>query len=209
MTVLVPVEEALTGGACLARRRNGTPLTLDQGTPLRLVAPERACFSRVTWVDRLEMVTEETPTIGETLARTRVPRRAGRTSLHADDVVQRGMGARAGCTRPAPLVSSHSRGQGCPSGDGASARKGKTMSAITVQIPDDLDLALNVSPDALAPALLVAAAVKLFERGKISAGKAAELAGMPKPLFLVTLAEWGGSASTLSAEDIAQDLANA
>ena len=55
----------------------------------------------------------------------------------------------------------------------------------------------NVSPDALAPALLVAAAVKLFERGKISAGKAAELAGMPKPLFLV------------SAEDIAQDLANA
>jgi predicted HTH domain antitoxin len=83
------------------------------------------------------------------------------------------------------------------------------MSAITLQIPDDLDLALNVPPDALAPALLVAAAVKLFERGKISAGKAAELAGMPKPLFLVTLAEWGVSASTLSAEDIAQDLANA
>jgi predicted HTH domain antitoxin len=83
------------------------------------------------------------------------------------------------------------------------------MSAITLQIPDDLDLALNVPPDALAPALLVAAAVKLFERGKISAGKAAELAGMPKPLFLVTLAEWGVSASTLSAEDITQDLANA
>ena len=83
------------------------------------------------------------------------------------------------------------------------------MSAITLQIPDDLDLALNVHPDALAPALLVAAPVKLFERGKISAGKAAELAGMPKPLFLVTLAEWGVSASTLSTEDIAQDLANA
>jgi len=83
------------------------------------------------------------------------------------------------------------------------------MSAITVQIPDDLDLALNVAPDALAPALLVAAAVKLFELGKISAGKAAELAGMPKPLFLMTLAEWRVSASTLSAEDIAQDLANA
>jgi predicted HTH domain antitoxin len=83
------------------------------------------------------------------------------------------------------------------------------MSAITLQIPDDLDLALNVPPDALAPALLVAAAVKLFEMGKMSAGKAAELAGMPKPLFLVKLAEWGVSASTLSAEDIAQDIANA
>jgi predicted HTH domain antitoxin len=83
------------------------------------------------------------------------------------------------------------------------------MSTITLQIPDDLDLALNVAPDAVASALLVAAAVKLFELGKISAGKAAELAGMPKPLFLVKLAEWGVSASTLDAEDIAQDLANA
>jgi predicted HTH domain antitoxin len=82
------------------------------------------------------------------------------------------------------------------------------MSAITLELPDDLDLALNVPADELAHAVLVAAAVKLFERGKISAGKAAELAGMPKPLFLVTLAEWGVSASTLSAEDIAQDIAN-
>jgi predicted HTH domain antitoxin len=83
------------------------------------------------------------------------------------------------------------------------------MSAVTLQIPDDLDVALNMSPDELPHALLVAAAVKLFELGKISAGKAAELAGMPKPLFLVKLAEWGVSASTLRAEDIAQDLANA
>jgi len=83
------------------------------------------------------------------------------------------------------------------------------MSAVTLQLPDDLDLALNVPADELAHAVLVAAAVKLFERGKISAGKAAELAGMPKPLFLVTLAEWGVSASTLGPEDIAQDIANA
>jgi hypothetical protein len=43
----------------------------------------------------------------------------------------------------------------------------------------------------------------------MSAGKAAELAGMPKPLFLVKLAEWGVLASMLSAEGIAQDIANA
>jgi len=83
------------------------------------------------------------------------------------------------------------------------------MRAVTLQLPDDLDLALNVPADELAHAVVVAAAVKLFERGKMSAGKAAELAGMPKPLFLVTLAEWSVSASTLSAEDIAQDIANA
>lgn len=83
------------------------------------------------------------------------------------------------------------------------------MHAIILQIPDDLDLALNVLPEELAHVLVVAAAVKLFERGTMSAGKAAELAGMPKPLFLATLAAWGVLASTLSAEDIAQDLANA
>jgi predicted HTH domain antitoxin len=80
---------------------------------------------------------------------------------------------------------------------------------VTLQLPDDLDLALNVSADGVAHTVLVAAAVKLIERGKISAGKAAELVGMPKPLFLVTLAEWGVSASTLSAEDITEDIANA
>jgi predicted HTH domain antitoxin len=83
------------------------------------------------------------------------------------------------------------------------------MGEVTLRVPDDLDMALNVRPDELAQALLVAAAVKLFELGKISAGKAAELAGMPKPLFLTTLADFGVSASTLSAEDIAQDIANA
>ena len=83
------------------------------------------------------------------------------------------------------------------------------MSAVTLQLPDDLDLALNMSSDEVAHTVLEAAAVKLFERGKISAGKAAELAGMPKPLFLATLAGWGVSASTLSVEDIAQDIANA
>jgi predicted HTH domain antitoxin len=83
------------------------------------------------------------------------------------------------------------------------------MSEVTLQVPDDLDVALNVRPDALARELSLAAAVKLFEMRKISAGKAAELAGLPKPLFLAKLAELGVSASTLSAEDIAEDIANA
>ena len=73
-TVLLPLEEALTGGALLARRLNGAPLTPAHGAPLRLVAPGRACFYSVKWVDRLEVLAEETPTTGETIARTRVQR---------------------------------------------------------------------------------------------------------------------------------------
>jgi DMSO/TMAO reductase YedYZ molybdopterin-dependent catalytic subunit len=71
-TVLVPLEEALTGGALLARRLNGTPLTPAHGAPLRLVAPGRACLYSVKWVDRLDVLAEEAPTTGETIARTRV-----------------------------------------------------------------------------------------------------------------------------------------
>jgi DMSO/TMAO reductase YedYZ molybdopterin-dependent catalytic subunit len=73
-TVLMPLEEALAGGALLARRLNGTPLTPEHGAPLRLVAPGRACFYSVKWVDRLDVLAEEAPTTGETIARTRVQR---------------------------------------------------------------------------------------------------------------------------------------
>jgi predicted HTH domain antitoxin len=83
------------------------------------------------------------------------------------------------------------------------------MVELTLHVPDDLDLALNVEPSALSRELLFAAAVKLFELGKISSGKAAELAGIPKPLFLAKLVDVGVSASTLSTEDIAEDITNA
>ena len=73
-TVLLSLEEALTGGALLARRLNGTLLTRDHGAPLRLVAPGWTCFYSVKWVDRLEVLAEESPTSGETIARTRVQR---------------------------------------------------------------------------------------------------------------------------------------
>ena len=86
-TVLLPLEEgaplswrpsadavageALTGGALLARRLNGAPLTPEHGAPLRLVAPGRACFYSVKWVDRLEVLADEAPTTGESIARNR------------------------------------------------------------------------------------------------------------------------------------------
>ena len=69
------LEEALTGGALLARCLNGTPLTPEHGAPLRLVASGRACFYSVKWVGRLEVLAEEAPTTGATIARNRLQRR--------------------------------------------------------------------------------------------------------------------------------------
>jgi hypothetical protein len=45
------------------------------------------------------------------------------------------------------------------------------MRTITVQIPDDLDRALNVQADELVPALLLAAAVQLFAMGRCLPGR--------------------------------------
>jgi DMSO/TMAO reductase YedYZ molybdopterin-dependent catalytic subunit len=73
-SVLLPLQEALTGGALLARRLNGVPLTPEHGAPLRLVAPGRACFYSVKWVDRLEVLAEETSTTGAAIARGRLKR---------------------------------------------------------------------------------------------------------------------------------------
>jgi predicted HTH domain antitoxin len=83
------------------------------------------------------------------------------------------------------------------------------MREVTLYVPDDLDLALNVQPGALPRELLFAAAVKLFELEKISSGKASELAGIPKPLFLSRLADMGISASTLRSDDITEEISNA
>ena len=55
----------------------------------------------------------------------------------------------------------------------------------------------------------MAAAVKLYELGKLSAGAAAELAGIPKPLFLSRLADYGVPNFDLTEEELREDLKNA
>lgn len=71
-----------------------------------------------------------------------------------------------------------------------------------MNVPDEVLLALKVSPDQLAAELRLAAAVKLYELGRLSSGAAASLAGVPRPLFLVKLADYGVDSFRLTQADI-------
>jgi predicted HTH domain antitoxin len=79
------------------------------------------------------------------------------------------------------------------------------MCQITVEIPDHSLHALNVDRQHAAAELQFLAAVKLFELRKLSSGGAAELAGIPKPLFLERLKQLGVPAVLVDQEYIDHD----
>jgi predicted HTH domain antitoxin len=83
------------------------------------------------------------------------------------------------------------------------------MSQILLEIPEDTLLALRVSADEMGGELRMAAAMKLLEMGKLSSGAAAELAGVPKPLFLSRLGDYGVPSFSQTEEELRRDLASA
>jgi predicted HTH domain antitoxin len=79
------------------------------------------------------------------------------------------------------------------------------MSRITMEIPDESLLALKLSEDQAEETLRMAAAVKLFELGRLSSGAAAHLAGIPRVVFLSRLADYGVDTFRMSAEDFQKE----
>ena len=79
------------------------------------------------------------------------------------------------------------------------------MSEITLSIPDETLLALKVNPDQLGAELRLAAAVKLYELGRMSSGAASKLAGVPRTVFLMKLADYGVDTFKLSEEELRQE----
>lgn len=58
------------------------------------------------------------------------------------------------------------------------------MRKITLEYPEGLELAVQTTPEELEAQIRLMAALKMFELGKLSSGKAAELAGLSRVEFL-------------------------
>jgi hypothetical protein len=81
--------------------------------------------------------------------------------------------------------------------------------ALVIQLPGEIRQMLNRTPEELARDVRLYAALMLFHLGKLSSGAAAEMAGLPRVLFLDLCAEYDTPVSQISGQDLRKELAGA
>jgi predicted HTH domain antitoxin len=80
------------------------------------------------------------------------------------------------------------------------------MKRLVIEYPDGLPGLLKLSEAEFAAEVRFLAAAKLYEMGKLSSGKAAEMAGIGRVEFLHKLGPYGFHAINLSDEQIEAEL---
>ena len=83
------------------------------------------------------------------------------------------------------------------------------MPSIPIQCPDSVLISLKETPEKFAKEATKVLAVKLYEMGKLSSGRAAELAGVSRVSFLQSLGKYGTPIFDLTKEELERDVKNA
>ena len=83
------------------------------------------------------------------------------------------------------------------------------MQTVSLEIPTTTFAALGESPDEFINEMRIAAAVKWYELGRLSQGKAAEVAGLSRSAFIEALSRFRVSPIQISDEEMQKELVNA
>ena len=77
---------------------------------------------------------------------------------------------------------------------------------LAIHLPGEIRQMLNRTPEEMGRDLRLYAALMLFRVGKLSSGAAAEMSGVPRPMFLDLCAEYDIPVSQITAEDLRREL---
>ncbi len=80
------------------------------------------------------------------------------------------------------------------------------MKTITIEIPEDLPAAVGASDEEVAREAQLALAILWYDRGWISQGKGAELAGLTRAEFIDELGRANVSAIQTSADELREEM---
>ena len=81
------------------------------------------------------------------------------------------------------------------------------MQTVSINLPETAFAALRKAPDEFVREMRIAAAVKWYELGELSQGKAAEIAGLTRAEFIAALARFKVSPLQYTAEELIEELA--
>ncbi len=82
------------------------------------------------------------------------------------------------------------------------------IETITIPIPTTLQRTLNRTPQELGRDIRLYAALMLFQLGKLSSGAAAEMAGLPRVMFLDLCADYDIPISQITIDDLIAEVAD-